>query len=79
MKWHITWDKMKGGIKVIKVALNQIKRKAKAMYKVRFKGKHNLLLHEIKLKGIITMQEVELRWHYVIKIKLLKGNERGQS
>ena len=27
----ITWDKMKGGIKVIKVALNQIKRKAKAM------------------------------------------------
>ena len=33
---------MKGGIKIIKVALNQIKRKAKAMtmHEVRFKGKH---------------------------------------
>ena len=31
--------------------------------------RESILLHEIKLKGIITMQEVELRWHY-IKIKL---------
>ena len=37
------------------------------MHEVRFKGKH--IAYEIKLKGIITVQEVELRWHY-IKIKL---------
>ena len=60
---------MKGGIKIIKVALNQIKRKAKAttMQEVRFKGKH--IAYEIKERAIITVQEVELRWHY-IKIKL---------
>ena len=38
------------------------------MHEVRFKGKH-IAWDKIILKGIITVQEVELRWHY-IKMKL---------
>ena len=68
---------MKGGIKIIKVALNQIKRKPKAMtilHEVRFKGKH------------IAWDKIERHYHSArsgIKMALhkdeIKGNENGQS